>query len=87
MSQRTLLGEEIPIISPISTMAPKEKIIYNYLKACESGRTEKQIQNALAYTKVSTFGNKLRNMRARGWVRTWKPSPDEDQLWYAVEAK
>lgn len=85
MSQTTFTGEVIERIAPLSTMSPKEKIIYNYLKVCEAGRTEKQIQTHLAYTKISTFGNKLREMRRRGWVRSWKPSKDEDQLWYAVE--
>lgn len=86
MSQTTFTGEIIETIAPWSKMKPKERIIYNYLRTCGRGKTEKQIQTELAYTDVGTFGNKLREMRACGWVRSWKPSKGQDQLWYAVEA-
>ncbi len=87
MSQTTFTGEKIPLISPLSMMQPKEKIIYNWLKQQRGGVTITQIKEKLAYTEIQIFDNKLRNMEKNGWVRTWKPTPDSLQLYYARDLK
>lgn len=70
MVQRTLTGEATPIRAPFSSLTDNERIIWNFLNSMQKGYTHDQIRVALAYTGISTFDNRLRDLKGKGWVYT-----------------
>jgi len=83
LSQLTLTGGERPIKEPFNKLTPSEKIIYNFLNSMGKGLTHNHIKQSLHSTRIQVFDNKLRSLRAKGWVKSWK-GPDGDLLYYAV---
>jgi len=83
MSQLTLTGKERPIQEPFSNLTPNERKIYNFLNSMQRGYTHDQIRQALQSTGISTFDNRLRGLRQKGWGVS-----HEDRsgllLWFAV---
>lgn len=86
MTQQTLTGGEIPSMVPFSQLTNNERIIYNFLKTMGRGYTHDQIRDVLKSTKISTFDNRLRALRQKGWVVS-----HEDRsgllLWYARDTE
>ena len=68
MSQQTLTGGEIHRMESFTKLTANERIIYNFLKSMGRGYTHDQIRVALASTGISTFDNRLRALRQKGWV-------------------
>lgn len=83
IAQQTLSGEVIPPRAPFSSLTPNELKIWNFLNSMQRGYTHDQIRVALASTGISTFENRLRELRAKGWVYNHEDSSGL-LLWYAV---
>ena len=83
MSQLTLTGKKRPIQEPFNTLTPAERIIYNFLNSMGKGLTHDHIKQSLHSTGIQVFDNKLRSLRKKGWVESWK-GPDDTLLYYAV---
>ena len=83
MSQLTLTDEKISIRAPFTKLTPSEKIIYNFLNSLGKGVTHNNIKQSLHSTRIQVFDNKLRSLRAKGWVKSWK-GPNDILLYYAV---
>ena len=83
MSQLTLTGGERPIHEPFNKLTPAERKIYNFLRSMGKGLTHNHIKQSLHSTGIQVFDNKLRSLRAKGWVESWK-GPDGTLLYYAV---
>ena len=85
MSQKTLdeTPKEIPFRQPFSRLMPSHRKIYNFLNSMQRGYTHDQIRQVLKSTGISTFDNRLRELRKMGWVIS-----HEDKsgllLWFAV---
>ena len=83
MSQLTLTDEKISIRAPFTSLTPAEKKIYNFLNSMGKGLTHNHIKQVLHGTGIQVFDNKLRSLRKKGWVESWK-GPDDTLLYYAV---
>ena len=83
MSQLTLTGKERPIQAPFTDLTPNERIIYNFLNSMQRGYTHDHIKQALKSTGISTFDNRLRGLRQKGWVVSHQDKSGL-LLWYAV---
>ena len=83
MSQLTLTGGERPLQEPFNKLTPSERKIYNFLASMGKGYTHNHIKQVLRSTGIQVFDNKLRSLRAKGWVKSWK-GPDGTLLYYAV---
>lgn len=83
MSQLTLTDEKISIRAPFTKLTPSERKIYNFLRSMGKGYTHSHIKQVLRSTGIQVFDNKLRSLRAKGWVESWK-GPDGTLLYYAV---
>lgn len=83
MSQKTLTGGTRPLQQPFNTLTPNERKIWNFLNSMQRGYTHDQIRQILQSTGISTFDNRLRGLRQKGWVVS-----HEDRsgllLWFAV---
>ena len=62
---------------------PAHRKIYNFLNSMQKGYTHDHIRQALKSTGISTFDNRLRELRKMGWVVSWE-GPDGLLLYYAV---
>ena len=67
---------------PFRSLTPNERKLYNYLKYYDSGLTEKEIKRV--FGEFMTVGNRLRSLRAKGWVFNYKPRRGE-QRWVAIK--
>jgi len=83
VSQLTLTGKKRPIQEPFNKLTPSEVKIYNFLRSMGKGLTHNHIKQSLHSTGIQVFDNKLRSLRAKGWVESWKGS-DGTLLYYAV---
>lgn len=83
MSQLTLTNEKISIRAPFSSLTPNEKKIWNFLNSIRRGYTHDHIRSVLKGTGISTFDNRLRSLRAKGWVISHEDSSGL-LLWFAV---
>jgi len=83
MSQTTLTGGQTRIRAPKTSLSPNERRIWNLLRTSNRGWTEKQIANT--FPDMTTVGNRLRELRKKGWTVSVKPRHDGEQLWYAVK--
>lgn len=88
MSQLTLNGEKINIEEQRqlkdSKLTPAELKIWNFVNSMQRGYTHEQIKSLLRSTGIQVFDNKLRSMRSKGWIQSWK-GPDGVLLYYAVK--
>ena len=83
MSQLTLTDEKISIRAPFTKLTPNERIIYNFLNSMGRGYTHDHLREVLKSTGISTFDNRLRGLRKKGWVESHEDSSGL-LLWYAV---
>lgn len=83
MSQKTLTGGIRPLQAPFTSLSPNERIIYNFLNSMQRGLTHDHIKQSLQSTSISTFDNRLRGLRSKGWIISHKDKSGL-LLWYAV---
>ena len=83
MSQLTLTDKKISIRAPFTSLTPSEVKIWNFLNSMGKGLTHNHIKQSLQSTGIQVFDNKLRSLRAKGWVKSWK-GPSDVLLYYAV---
>ena len=83
MSQLTLTDKKISIRAPFSSLTPNEKKIWNFLNSMCRGYTHDNIRDILKGTGISTFDNRLRGLRSKGWVISHEDSSGL-LLWFAV---
>lgn len=84
MAQLTLSGEEIKPREPFTRMTKNQRKIWNLLNSMQRGMTHDHIRTVLASSKIITFDNRLRELKASGWVETWE-GPDGILRYYAVK--
>ena len=82
MAVRTLTGEIKPVRTPYSSLTPNERKLLKHLSYYDRGLTEKELKRV--FGEHMTVGNRLRSLRAKGWVFNYKPRRGE-QRWVAVK--
>jgi len=84
VDQVTLLGETIKPREPFSHLTPNERKIYNLLNSMQRGMTHDHIKRVMESSGISTFDNRLRSLRQKGWVVSYKDHSGL-LLFYAVK--
>ena len=84
MSQLTLDGASIPIKArdPEKELTKAEYEVWYTLKKL-GPKTEKELHLHISLKKYSTMGNKLRNIRKKGYADNIQQR-DKPQLWRAI---
>ncbi len=85
MGQITLTGGIIKPREPFSHLTPNERKIWNLLNSMQRGMTHDHIKRVMASSGISTFDNRLRALRAKGWVESRVDGPSGFLLFYAVK--
>ncbi len=85
MAQKTLLGEEIKPREPFTHLTPNERKIWNLLNSMQRGMTHDHIKRVMGSSGISTFDNRLRALRQKGWVVSKVDGPSGLLLFYAVK--
>ena len=85
MAQKTLLGDIIKPREPFSHLTNNERRIYNLLNSMGRGMTHDHIKSVMASSGISTFDNRLRSLRQKGWVISKVDGPSGLLLFYAVK--
>jgi len=68
---------------PFAQLTPNERKIYNFLKSMQRGYTHDQLREVLKGTGISTFDNRLRGLRQKGWAISTQDRSGL-LLWFAV---
>ena len=85
MAQKTLLGETIKPREPFTHLTNNERRIWNLLNSMGRGMTHDHIKSVMSSSGISTFDNRLRGLRAKGWVISKVDGPSGLLLFYAVK--
>ena len=81
--QHTMEMKKTKVKALFSSLEKNEKIIWNFLNSMQRGYTHDHIRQVLQGTGISTFDNRLRGLREKGWVISHKDKSGL-LLWYAV---
>lgn len=85
MAQTTLNGSITPVKVPETTLSPAETKILNCIRHSDRGLTHDQIRERMRGSGISRFDNRLRELRAKGYVVSY-PAPIGTLLWFSKEA-
>lgn len=85
MDQVTLLGETIKPREPFSHLSPNERKIWNLLNSMGRGMTHDHIRRVMESSGISTFDNRLRDLRQKGWVESYRDQASGLLLFFAVK--
>ena len=87
MSQATLTGGVVSVKVPEASLSPAEKAILRCMRSAGRGLTHDQIRGRMRLSGISTFDNRLRDLRRKGYAESRFNEALQQLLWYPVEKR
>lgn len=82
VGQATLTGGTSCSKVPEASLSPAEKAILRCMRSARRGLTHDQIRDRMKLSGISTFDNRLRDLRAKGYAESSFDEALKQLLWY-----